>query len=176
MNREQRRWFPAMLAIAAGTLLSGCFMSEAPKFTLASAAAPFGREARFGLYERGEDRNFSRQGALQAKRRADGGYDFVDEKGETATLSLHDVGNGRLVAQSKSEKDRPAYSYLVFQVSGPEVLIYLPDCAEQDKALLARFAVEVRSNDECLIDRVSDPAGLFAAVTLGEPSTKLVRE
>jgi hypothetical protein len=171
-----RRRGSVVLAALLAPLLSACFMSEAPKFPLASAAAPFGAEARFGLYERGEDKIFARQETVVVKRRSDGGYDFVNDKGEAVPISLHDIGNGRFAGQSKSEKDRADYSYLVFRMNGPEVLVYLPDCGEQDKALLARFNVDVRSGDECAIDRVADPAGLLAAVELGEPNSKLMKE
>ncbi len=167
---------PIVFAALLAPLLAGCFMSNAPKFPLAGAAAPFGAEARFGLYERGEDKIFTRQETVVVKRRSDGGYDFVNEKGEAVPISLHDIGNGRFVGQSKSEKDRVGYSYLVFRMNGPEVLVYLPDCGEQDKALLARFNVDVRSGDECAIDRIADPAGLFAAVELGEPNSKMMKE
>jgi hypothetical protein len=92
-------------------------------------------------------------------------------------ISLHEVGDGRFVGQSRSEKDGVvAYAYLMFRLNGPEVLVYLPDCGEQDKALLARFNVDVRSGDECAIDRIADKAGLFAAVELGEPNSKMLRE
>ncbi len=157
-------------------LLAGCFMSAEPRFPLASAAAPFGAEARIGLYERGEDKSFKRQEMILARRRSDGAYDFINEKGEATVISLHDVGGGRFVGQSKTDKDKPGYGYIVFSASGREFLIYLPDCGEQDKALLKRFGVETPNQDECLIDRVSDPAGLFAAVELGEPTSKMVRE
>jgi hypothetical protein len=152
-------------------------MSDAPKFPLSGAAAPFGAQARFGLYERGEDRTLARQETLIVTRRSDGVYDFVNEKGDAVPISLHDIGGGRFVGQSKSEQNRSVtYSYLVFQVSGPEVLIHLPDCAEQDTALLAQFNVEVRTGDECAIDRVADPAALFAKLRLGEPNSKMVKE
>jgi hypothetical protein len=161
--------------IVLAPFLAGCFQSATPKFPLAGAAAPFGAEARFGLYERGEDQNFTRQERIVVKRRGDGGYDFINEKSEVVPISLHDVGQGRFVGQSK-DKDKLEYGYVIFAVNGPEVLVYLPDCGEQDKALLARFSVELRGQDECIIDRVNDAAGLFAAVELGEPASKMMRE
>jgi hypothetical protein len=176
MARTYWKALSLIFAIALPPFLSACFISTEPKFQLAGAAAPFGAQGRYGLYERGEDKNFSRQEMVLVKRRGDGAYEFINDKGEVVPVSLHDVGNGRFVGQSKSEKDRQGYSYLVFRISGPEVLVYLPDCAEQDKTLLARFGVEIRANDECAIDRVADPAGLFAAVELGEPHSKMMRE
>jgi hypothetical protein len=176
MRRTHWLCRPILLGIVLAPLLSACFISAAPKFPLAGAAAPFGAEARFGLYERGEDKNFARQETLIVKRRPDGAYDFINEKKEAVPISLHDVGRGRFVGQSKADKDKPGYGYIVFTVNGPEVLVYLPDCAEQDKALLVRLGVEIRTGDECAIDRVADPAGLFAAAELGEPNSKMVRE
>jgi hypothetical protein len=165
-----------LLAALLAPLLCACFTSTGPKFPLTSAAAPFGDEARFGLYERGEDKNFARQETVVVKRRTDGAYEFVNEKGDVVPISLHDVGHGRFVGQSQSDKDPQTYTYLIFRAEGPEVLVYLPDCADQDVTLLASFGVVIGPHNECSIDRVADPAKLFAEVELGEPNSKMIRE
>ena len=42
--------------------------------------------------------------------------------------------------------------------------------------MLSANGVVYRDKWECSIDKVSDPAKLFAALTPGEPTTKLVPE
>ena len=59
--------------------------------------------------------------------------------------------------------------------TGSEALLHVPQCDEQDKAMLATFQVEV-GRFECMIDRVADPSGLFKRLDLGKPISKLVRE
>jgi hypothetical protein len=164
---------------AASVLLAGCFESEQPKFPLASAAAPFGEGGRYVVYERVENDQFKRQEVFVIKRRPDRAYDFVNEKSEVVRISLHAIGGDRFAGQANNEqekdKDKPAYAYVVFRVTGSEVLLHIPQCDEQDKAALATLQVEI-GRFECMIDRVADPAGLFKQLDLGKPISKLVRE
>ena len=53
--------------------------------------------------------------------------------------------------------------------------LYVPDCDKQDKAQLDKLGVAI-GRFECGIDRVADPTAFFASLTLGEPTSKLVRE
>jgi len=162
----------------AGLLLTGCFQSEQPKFPLAGAAAPFGDGGRYVLYDRVAEDRYQRQGVIAVKRRPDGAYDLVNEKGEVLTISLHPVGGDRFAGQAaeQKEKDKTTYSYVVFRVTSDEAVLYLPQCDKQDKGLLTAHGVELIGKFECFIDRVADPAGLFKQVELGEPISKLVRE
>jgi hypothetical protein len=165
------------LLIAIGLALAGCLQSEQPKFSLADVAAPLGEGGRYAVFERGPDNRYQRQEAVVIKRRADGAYDFVDEKGETQTVSLHPLGPGLFVAQAKAEKDDdPGYGYAFLRVSGSEALVYVPQCDAQDKAMLAAAGVEVNAQMECILDRVADAPALFKRLALGEPVSKLVRE
>jgi hypothetical protein len=164
---------------AAGVVLAGCFESEQPKFPLASATAPFGDGGRYVVYEREENDQFKRQEVFVIKRRPDRAYDFVNEKGEAIRISLHAIGGDLFAGQANNEqekdKDKPAYAYVVFRVTGSEALLHVPQCDEQDKAMLATFQVEI-GRFECMIDRVADPAALFKQLALGKPISKLVRE
>jgi hypothetical protein len=57
--------------------------------------------------------------------------------------------------------------------------VYIPQRDQQDKAKLAALGVELRGglrSLECPIDRVVDPAALFAHLNLAEPAEKLVRQ
>jgi hypothetical protein len=162
--------------LAAMSLLAGCFQSEQPKFPLAEAAAPFGEGGRYVVYEWVAGDRFERQEVFVITRRADRGYDFVNEKGETLTMSLHALGGDRFVGQASPDKTQPGYGYVVFRMTGNEALLYLPQCDKQDKAVLSAAGVELNGQYECMVDRVGDPAGLFRRLDLGEPASKLVRE
>src|SRR5438105_4482473 len=108
-----------LLPLIAATcfLLAGCLQSEQPKFPLAGAAAPLGNGGRYALYERGPDNRYQRQEVVVIKRRGDGAYDFVDEKGETQTVSFHALGGDLFVGQAQAEKDQPGYGYAVVRMT-----------------------------------------------------------
>ena len=161
--------------VAISVLLAGCFQSEQPKFPLASAAAPFGDGGRYVVYDRVAEDRYQRQEVFVVKRRPDGAYDLVNEKGEVLTISLHAVGGDRFAGQT-AEQDKPGYGFVVFRIAGNEAVLYLPQCDKQDKAMLVAFGVDLKGQQECFIDRVADPAGLFKQLELGEPISKLVRE
>jgi hypothetical protein len=163
-------------ALAASFLLSGCFFSETPKFPVESAVAAFGDGGRFQVYERTEDGLYKKndQAIVVLKRRGDGGYDFVDEKNEVQPISFYPIASGNFLAQTP-EKGGARYTYLVVRIAGNEAFIYFPDCDKQDKAQLEKLGVAI-GKFECSIDRVADPAAFFASLTLGEPTSKLVRE
>ena len=180
MMKPRKHHTRLVVLAAAGALLAGCFESEQPKFSLASAAAPFGEGGRYVVYERVENDQYRRQEVFVIKRRPDRAYDFVNEKGEAIRISLHAIGGDLFAGQANNEqekdKDKPAYAYVVFSVTGSEALLHIPQCDdEQDKAMLATFQVEV-GRFECMIDRVADPSELFKRLELGKPASKLLRE
>jgi hypothetical protein len=163
-------------ALAASFLLSGCFFSETPKFPAASAVAAFGDGGRFQGYDRTEDGRYKKadEAIIIVKHRGDGGYDFVDEKDKVQPISFYPVVGGNFVGQAL-EDGKSRYSYIIFRIAGNEAFIYVPDCDKQDKAQLEKLGVAI-GQFECNIDRVADPAAFFASLTLGEPTSKLVRE
>lgn len=166
-----------LLVSALALPLAGCFSSEQPKFPLADAAAPFGDGGRYVVYEHVADNRYQLQEVFVINRRPDRAYDFVNEKGEVLTISLHAVGGNLFAGQTKveNEKDKPGYGYVMFRVAGNETVLHAPQCDQQDKAMLKAFGVEISGYD-CLIDRVADPAGLFKQLDPGQPVSKLVRE
>jgi hypothetical protein len=163
------------LALAASLVLSGCFFSVTPKFPAASAVAVFGDGGRFQTYERTDGDNYKKDEVMVVKRLADGGYDFVNEKGEAQPISFHRISDGVFVGQAQ-EKGKSHYGYVVFRVAGNEAFVYLPACDKQDAAVIEKLGVSIRGQYECTIDRVTDPVAFFAALTLGDPASKLVRE
>jgi hypothetical protein len=165
-------WPRALFALTLVLLLAGCFTSSQPKFPLASAVPALGDGGRFVGYERLTDGSYKPEEPFDVRKRADGGYDFIDSKGKVTTLSLHRIGPDRFVAQAQ---EGGAVNYVVLQVRGNEVLAFAPECKKQDAAKLKAQGVEVRQY-ECVIDAVADPAALFAAMELGEPGSKMVRE
>jgi hypothetical protein len=168
---------PVFAALAACLLLSGCFTSETPKFPIESAVAVamLGDGGRFQTYERLDGDSYKKDEVMVVKRRTDGGYDFVNEKGEVQPISFHPLAGGNLVGQAH-EPGKPRYGYVIFRIAGSEAFVYLPDCEKQDKAQLEKLGVVFVGQYECNIDRVSDPAAFFASVRLGEPTSKMVRE
>jgi hypothetical protein len=150
-------------------------MSQQPKFTMASAVAAFGDGGNYQVYERIERDQYQKDELITVKHRADGGYDFVNQKGETQPISVHPIAGGSLVGQATSQ-DRPGYGYVVFRVVGNETFVFVPQCNTQDKATLDRLGVTAAGRYECLIDKVADPAAFFASLSLGEPTSKMIRE
>jgi hypothetical protein len=167
-----------LLVSALALPLASCFSSEQPRFPLAGAAAPFGEGGRYVVYEHVADNRYQRQEMFVIKRRADRAYDFVNEKGEVLTISLHEVGSQLFAGQAKAEKDKdkPGYGYVMFRIIGAEAVLHAPQCDQQDKVMLEAFGVEISSAYDCIIDRVADPGGLFKRLDLGQPVSKLVRE
>ena len=167
-----------LLLGAIGLVLSGCFQSDGPKFPPGTAAAPFGDGGRYVVYEYVAEDRYERQEVFDIKRRADRAYDLINEKGQTIAVTFHAVAEDRFVGQTKTEKDpnHKTYGYLMLRVTDKEALLYLPQCGEQELAVLDAFEVKVLNKLECSIDRVSDPVELFKALRLGHPVSKLVRE
>jgi hypothetical protein len=164
-------------ALAASLLLSGCFTSETPKFPIESAVAvaPLGDGGRFQTYERLDGDRYKKDEVMVVKRRPDGGYDFVNEKGEVQPISFHPLAGGNLVGQAP-ESEKSKYGYVIFRVAGNEAFVYVPACDDQDKAQLEKLGVVFVGQYECTIDRVADPAAFFASLKLGEPTSKMVRD
>ena len=159
--------------IALCLLLAGCFTSTGPKFPLSGAVAALGEGGHYVAYERQDDGSYKREEPFEVKHRADGAYDFIDSKGKVLTLSLHRLRRDLYVAQAS--EDKGSINYVVLEVRGNEVLAYSPQCDKQDAAKLKTLGVEIRQY-ECVIDKVTDPMALFAAIDLGEPGSKMIRE
>jgi hypothetical protein len=157
-------------------LLAGCFTSSQPKFPLSSAVAVFGDGGRYIAYERSSDGSFTRDETIELRKRADGSYDYIDEKGKVTPISLHGIGPDLYVVQAMRE-DGHSVDYVVVRVRGNDALTYAADCTKQDAAKLESLGVEIRDKGRvCMIDKVADPAALFATLSLGEPTGKAVRE
>ena len=161
---------PTVMALSI--LLSGCFSSDEPRFPLESGAAAFGDGGRFVYFEREGDR-YRREHPFTMKR-VKNAYEMVNDKGEVQTISFHDVGNGRLVAQVPQGKQ--GYGYAILTRKGAESFIYVPDCLKQDPKLLATHNVGPIGQFECGIDKVTNLQDLFGAVDPGEPTSKIAPE
>jgi hypothetical protein len=159
-----------------GALLSGCFMSTAPKFPPGTAVPAFGDGGRYSVFEHKGDGNYIRQETFVVRRVADGSYEFINEKKAVLPISFHDIGDGALVGQAKPRPDRNVYGYVVLTRSGNESLLHAPQCDGQDQALLTAFGVEQRKKYECFIDNVTDAAKLFSQLKRGEPASKMIPE
>jgi hypothetical protein len=164
-----------LCALAMSLLLSGCFSAQVEKLPLASAVPAFDDGGSYELFERVDGDHYERQETFVVKRRGDGGYDFVSEKGDVQPIWFHPLTGEYYVGQAKAEKDRKGYVFTIFRILPDEAFFYMPQCDDQDKAKLASFGVELAGRFECLIDNVAEPIGLFAALKLGQPVSKMVR-
>ncbi len=171
-----RKFVPLLVVAALSVLLSACFTSETPKFPASSAVAAFGSGGRYVAFEHVGKGKFRKQRTLMVKQTLDGSYDFIGEK-TTVPISFHDVGNGMIVGQAKpGDNNKHAYGYLFLTRKGNELFLHLPQCDKQDPGVLTANGVIHRDKWECSIEKVSEPAKLFAALTPGEPSMKLAPE
>jgi len=170
-----RKVMPLLAVAALSVLLSACFSSEQPKFPASSAVAVFGTGGRYFVFEHVGSGKFQKQRTVTVKPLLDGSYEFVG--GKTALpISFHEAGNGVIVGQAKPDDNKHAYGYLILTRNGKEMLLHLPQCDKQDAAVLSAHGVVLRDKYECSIDKVSDPAKLFAALVRGDPTTKMVPE
>jgi hypothetical protein len=161
------------LALAASLLLAGCFGSQHPVFPLSSAVRALGDGGRYETFERvdGKDKP---AGQVTVKPRADGAYDFVNDKGASNPVSLHPIEGGLHVAQIKLDGDS-GYGYVMMRITGDEGLIVPAECDRQDQAKMKELGVEIKGRFECRIDNVKDPAAFFAGLVKGDPISKMVR-
>jgi len=170
-----RKVMPMLAVAALSVLLSACFSSEQPKFPTSSAMAAFGSGGRYVVFEHVGNGKFQKQRTVTVKPMPDGSYVFVGGKTKLP-ISFHAAGNGVIVGQAKPDENKHAYGYLILTRNGKEMLLHLPQCDKQDQAMLSTHGVVLRDKHECSIDKVSDPAKLFAALVPGDPTTKMVPE
>jgi hypothetical protein len=170
-----RKSLPLLVVAALSVLLSACFTSETPKFPPSSAVAAFGKGGRYVVFEHVGKGKFRKQRTITAKQLLDGSYEFIGEK-SSILISFHDIGNDLIVGQAKADDNKHAYGYLFLIRKGNEISFHVPQCDKQDPAVLTANNVVYRDKWECSIEKVSDLAKLFAALTPGEPLNKLVAE
>jgi len=164
-----------LLALAASFLVAGCFYSESPKFPIQTAVPALGEGGRFQTYQRVEGENFRKDDVIVLRRRPDGAYALIEDKGETSATSFHPIAGGFHVGQAR-EKDKSRFEYVVVRVTGNEVFLFHPQCDEQDKVQMERLGVVFAGEYSCAIDSVANSNEFFAFLKLGESKTKLVRE
>lgn len=166
---------PLLVVVALSALTSACITSEAPKFSPSSAVTALGNGGQYTLWEYAGGKYYP-QGTLTAKLRPDGSYEFLTDK-EPILISFHDIGNGLVVGQAKIDDARGAYGYMILTREDSDVFLHLLQCDAQPPDLLAAHHVDVRAEaNTCSIDRVIDPAKLFAALPASEPTFKMVPE
>ena len=164
----------SILVLALGFLLAGCFASQQPMFQQSTAVPALGDGGRYATYEQVDGKDVQAE-AMTVRKRSDGGYDFVNDKGATNPVSFHPIAGGLHVAQVKLDGDS-GYGYVLFRISGNEALVVPAECDKQDQARMAALGVEIRGRYECRIDRVVDPAAFFAGLKQSPPISKMVRQ
>jgi hypothetical protein len=166
------RVFRLLLLVAMSFALAGCFTSKQPVFDEAQAVAALGDGGRFATYSR-NGRRFERDNESFDVRRNGTVYDFIDAKGVAMPVSFHPLGRKRFVAQTRLEGGD--YAYTVVRINAGEALVYTLDCDKQSATRLKALGVEIR-NKECVLDKVTHAKALFTGLSLGRPTSKLVRE
>ena len=163
-----------LLALAISSLLSGCFASDRPMFSPASAVPALGDGGRYATFELDQGKEKPSDPVL-VRPGVGGGYDFINEKGHATPVTFHPIAGGMHVAQVRLEGGQ-GYGYVVTRVTGKEVVIVPAECAKQDKAKMDALGVVQRNQYECRIDKVTDPAAFFAGLAFSPPVSRMVRE
>jgi hypothetical protein len=165
------------LALAIGTLLSGCFGSDRPIFAPETAALAL-EPGRYGLFEQYGDQ--SKPSEYMDVRLRGNVYDFINEKGAVNPVSFHPIAGGLFVAQvggvPQRNSDTKGYGYALFKIDGREALVYVVECDKQDKAMLVTLGVEIRGQYECFIDNVANPEAFFAGLKRSDLPSRMARE
>jgi len=162
------------LLVILSTLLTGCFTSDRPLFSPESAARAIGDGGKYATFEQVDGKE-QPSDPVEIRPRGANGYDYVDEKGVATPATFHALPDGRYVAQAKLEGDQ-GYGYLILRVDGPQIVVTPIDCTKQDDAKMAALGVDRRSQAECCIDAVADPAAFFMALKPSPTMSRLVRE
>ena len=166
-----------VLTLGLGLLLAGCFLSDQPMFSPASAVQPL-EAGRYGLFEQYGDQ--TKPSEYMEVRQRGTTYDFINEKGAVNPVTFHPVAGGLFVAQvggmPQRSTDKNGYGYALFKIDGREALVYVVECDKQDKTMLASADVEIRGQYECFIDNVANPAAFFAGLRRSDPPSRMVRE
>ena len=106
------RHIAPVLALAISVLLSGCFASDRPMFSSASAVRALGDGGRYATFEQIDGRAKASD-PIMVRSRSDGGYDFVTEKGASNPVTFHPIANGLHVAQVRLDGDQ-GYGYVSY--------------------------------------------------------------
>ena len=163
-----------VLALAIAALLSGCFASDRPMFSSASAVPALGDGGRYATFERDQGRE-KPSDPIVVRPGAGGGYEFVNEKGHATPGTFHPIAGGMHVLQVRLESNQ-GYGYIVARIAGNEMVVIPAECAKQDKVKMDALGVEQRNQFECRIDKVADPAAFFAGLAFTPPVARMVRE
>jgi hypothetical protein len=160
------------LVAMLSALLSGCFSSEKPMFSAATAVLALGDGGKYATFEQLADGKEEPSDTIEVRLKANNVYDFIDEKGVATPVTIHPLSGDEHVVQAKL---KDGYGYLVIRTSNPKEAIVTPvECNKQDEAKMAQFGVVRLDRFECRIDKVADPIAFFTAVTRSKPVSRMV--
>ena len=98
---------------------------------------------------------------MVVKRRTDGGYEFVNEKGEVQPISFHPLAGG--ISSDRRSRDRKAQA-TAMSSSGSRAARRSSTrrtATIRTRRKLEKLGVVFSGQYECIIDRVADPAAFF---------------
>jgi len=161
--------FRVILVTLLALALGGCLSSKRPLFSEATAVAALGEGGRYQTFEATDSGSYKREEKMTV-RRTGRIYEFTDSRGVATSVSFFALIDGRFAGQVVSGSGE--YAYVMVRMEGSAVYLHAADCDKQDKPKLAALGVEF-SGRQCLLDKVSDPQALFAALQFGTPTSKM---
>ena len=162
--------FAKLAALTLLTLaLAGCLSSRKPLFDETQAVAVLGDGGRYQTFERTDSGSYKREERMTV-RRTGKAYEFIDARGVSTAVSFHPISDGRFAGQILSGGGD--YAYVMMRREGRIAYMYAADCERQNREKLAALGVAFRDR-QCLLDKVTDPQALFAALTFGPPTSRM---
>ena len=155
----------ALLSLALG----GCLSSRRPLFSEAQAVAALGDGGRYQTYEMTDSGSYKREERMSVHRRGNI-YEFTDARGVSTAVSFYPLAEGRFAGQILSGGGD--YAYVMMRLDRGAAYMHAADCDKQDREKLVALGVEFRDR-QCLLDKVTDPQALFAALIFGPPTSKM---
>ena len=157
-----------LLAVAAlSVLLSACFSSESRNSPRRRRSRPSATAGAMSCSSMSATASSSKQRTLTVKQTLDGSLRIRWREDDSADLVPRRRQRRHRRPGQAGRNNKHAYGYLILTRKGKELLLHLPQCDKQDPAVLAANGVVHRDKCECSIDKVSDPAKLFAALDPG---------
>lgn len=162
------------LLVLLSALLSGCFASDRPMFAPESAVRAVGDGGKYATFEMSDGKE-EPSDPVEIRPRGANAYDFIDEKGVATPVTFHPLPDGRHVGQARLDGDQ-GYGYLIVRIDGPQIVVTPIECNKQGEAKMKSLGVTRRSQYECGVDAVADPAAFFAGLKPSDPVSRMVRQ
>ncbi len=160
-------------ALAALTLFSlalgGCLSSKRPLFDEKMAVAALSDGGRYQTYEATDVGTYKTEEKMNVRRTGQT-YEFINTRGISTSVSFYPLSDGRFAGQILTGSDD--YAYVLMHKDGGAIYMHAAQCEQQDKEKLTALGVTFRDR-QCILDNVTDPQALYAALNFGAPNSKM---